>query len=187
MDCASGRPQDRQTLRLLDRPGPSWLGKHLDEINGALISEITKARRKQGVTDATIKRDLFALSSVMNIATDENYRDDDPVLPRLERIKERRDPIVLPRPEQVAKVIAMATGLFSKMIAAARATGARKGESAGASHLHLDRKAKRLTRSANATSCGSLTWSPSEALRSSSRYPRDPPMLPYSGTARAAL
>jgi hypothetical protein len=31
------------------------------------------------------------------------------------------------------------------MIAAARATGARQKELAGASHLHLDRKAKRLT------------------------------------------
>lgn len=120
-------------------------GKFLDEINAPLISDITKARRAKGVTDATIKRDLVALSSVMNFATDEGFREDNPVLPRLKRIKERRDPIVLPRAEDVEKVIARAPGLFAKMIAAARATGARQEELAGAKHLHLDRKAKRLT------------------------------------------
>ena len=124
---------------------PFVAGKYLDEINGGLISEITKTRRRQGVTDATIKRDLVALSSVANFAVDEGYREDNPVLPRLKRIKERRDPIHLPRPEDIAKVIARAPGLFSAMVAAARATGARQEELAGASHLNLDRKAKRLT------------------------------------------
>jgi integrase/recombinase XerD len=124
---------------------PFVADKHLDEINSALMSEITRARRKQGVTEATIKRDLVALSSVMNFCIDEGHQEANTVLPRLKRIKERRDPIVLPRPEDVEKVIARAPGLFSKMIAAARATGARQEELAGACHLHLDRKAKRLT------------------------------------------
>src|SRR5260370_5437867 len=110
-------------------------GKYLDEINGALISEITRTRRKQGVTDATIKRDLVALSSVANFAVDEGYREDNPVLPRLKRIKERRDPIVLPRPHDVAKVVARAPGLFAALIVAARATGARQEELAAALHL----------------------------------------------------
>ena len=132
--------------------------KYLDEINGPLISEITKTRRKQGVTDATVKRDLVALSSVMNFATDEGYREDNPVLPRLKRIKERRDPIVLPRPEDVAKVIARAPGLFSKMIAAARATGARQEELAGALHLSTSTGRRSVSRwSASATSCVSST------------------------------
>lgn len=124
---------------------PFLAGRELDEINGALISEIARARRKAGVTEATIKRDLVALSSVMNFSVDEGHQEANTVLPRLKRIKERRDPIVLPRPEDVAKVIARAPGLFATMIAAARATGCRQEELAGAVHGSLDRAAKRLT------------------------------------------
>ncbi len=124
---------------------PFLAGKYADEVGGALISEVIRARRKQGVTDATIKRDLVALSSVMNFAVDEGYREANPVLPRLKRIKERRDPIVLPRPEDVAKVIARAPGLFSILIAAAWATGCRQEELAAGLRRHLDLKAKRLT------------------------------------------
>jgi integrase/recombinase XerD len=60
------------------------------------------------VTEAAIKRDLVALSCVMNFCIDEGHQEANTVLPRLKRIKERRDPIVLPRPEDVAKVIARA-------------------------------------------------------------------------------
>ena len=52
---------------------------------------------------------VVALSSVANFAIDEGYWEENPVLPRL--IKERHNPIVLPRPEDVAKVIARAPGL----------------------------------------------------------------------------
>jgi integrase/recombinase XerD len=124
---------------------PFLVDKHLDEIDRKLFAEIEQGRRVKGVTNATIKRDLVALSSVLNFCLDKGWRDDNPVLPRLKRIKERRDPIVLPRPEDVAKVIARAPGLFANLIAAARATGARQEELAGAKHLHLDRKAQRLT------------------------------------------
>jgi integrase/recombinase XerD len=124
---------------------PFVAGKYLDEIDGALVAEIVNARRKHGVTEATIKRNLVALSSVCNFAIDQAYWEKNPVLPRLKRIKERRDPTVLPRPEDVAKVIARAPGLFAALIAAARATGARQEELAGAKHSYLDRRGKRLT------------------------------------------
>jgi integrase/recombinase XerD len=124
---------------------PFIAGKHLDEIDGALVAEIVNARRKHGVTEATIKRNLVALSSVCNFAIDQTYWEKNPVLPRLKRIKERRDPIVLPRLEDVEKVIARAPGLFGSLIAAARVTGARQEELAGARHSYLDRKGKRLT------------------------------------------
>lgn len=121
-------------------------GKYLDEIDGRLIADIIRGRRAaDGVTDATIKRDLVALSSIMNFAVDEGMREDNPVLPRLKRVKERRDPIILPRPCDVDKVIARAPGLLAVMISAARATGARQKELMNALHRHLDRKGKRLT------------------------------------------
>jgi integrase/recombinase XerD len=98
----------------------------------ATTSAQGQIRRKQGVTDATIKRNLIALSSVANFAIDEGYWEENPVLPRLKRNKEHRDPIILPRPEDLDKVIAQAPGRFANMNAAARATSARQKELAGA-------------------------------------------------------
>src|SRR5436305_44899 len=40
-------------------------GKFIDQINGLLIADMIKGRRKDGLSVATIKRDLVALSSVM--------------------------------------------------------------------------------------------------------------------------
>ena len=46
-----------------------WLdGRALPDIDGRLVAEIIRERQKAGVTNATIKRDLGALSSVMNYA-----------------------------------------------------------------------------------------------------------------------
>jgi hypothetical protein len=51
-----------------------WLeGKRLPEINGRLIAEIVRDRTAAGVTNATIKRDLVAVSSVMNYAIDQGW------------------------------------------------------------------------------------------------------------------
>lgn len=120
-------------------------GKYLDEINGPLTADIIRGRRAQGVTDATIKRDLIALSSVMNFTIDQGWQESNPVLPRLGRIKERRDPIMLPRRVDIDKVITRAPGLFANMAAAALATGCRQEELADSRHSRLDRKAGRLT------------------------------------------
>jgi integrase/recombinase XerD len=72
-------------------------GRGLTDVTPQLIAEIVRKRQGDGVTIATIKRDLVALSSVMNYAIDENWVESNPVLPRLSRLKERRDPIVLLR------------------------------------------------------------------------------------------
>src|SRR5262249_60353997 len=46
-----------------------WLdGRGLAEIDGPLVATIIRERQKAGVTNATIKRDLGALSSIMNFA-----------------------------------------------------------------------------------------------------------------------
>lgn len=128
------------------RLAPHLEGKHLDEVNGKFIAEIIRIRQSvDNVTNATIKRDLGALSSVMNFAIDQGWREDNPVLPRLRRVKERRDPISLPRPEDVAKVVARAPGMFKDLILAARATGCRQSELANARRSQLDLRAKTLT------------------------------------------
>src|SRR5688500_16714973 len=46
-----------------------WLdGKRLSDIDGRLVADMIRARAAAGVTNATIKRDLVALSSVVNYA-----------------------------------------------------------------------------------------------------------------------
>jgi len=120
-------------------------GVYLDEIDGALVAEIIRQRRSHNVTDATIRRDLVALSSVIGFAVDQEWRDDNPVLARMARLKERRDPIVLPETADILRVIDAAPGMFAQMIRAAWLTGARENELATAKRTQLDHARKQLT------------------------------------------
>jgi site-specific recombinase XerD len=106
-NCAkSGRTRTVKSYSsALEHLAPRIGGKHVEEVTGKLIEEIVTARRHEGVTDAAIKRKQVALSSVIDYAIDEGYTAGNPVLPRLKRIKEDRDPILLPRREDVEKVI----------------------------------------------------------------------------------
>ncbi len=141
---------------------PYLSGLYLDEIDKRKIADIVEARRRPyvpagkkkaiRVTDATIKRDLTALSSVMDFAVDQEWRDTNPVLEwlrpqmrRKSRIKERRDPIILPSLADVERVAARAPGLFSTLIRAALVTGCRLDELVSARRSHLDHKARQLT------------------------------------------
>ena len=51
-------------------------GKTLDQIKSASLSEFETARRSEGVTAGTIRRDLACLSSIMTSATDWEWIDD---------------------------------------------------------------------------------------------------------------
>lgn len=103
-------------------------------------------------TIATVKRDLTALSSVFDFCIDETWMASNPVRDwlnpagrRKSRLKERRDPIVLPEPAHIRMVIEAAPGLFRKMIEAALLTGAREDELGKAQRQHFDRERRQLT------------------------------------------
>jgi integrase/recombinase XerD len=129
----------------LDQMRP-WLdGKGLGEIDNRLVAEIVRARSAAGVTNATIKRDLVALSSVINYAIDQGWRDDNPVLPRMRRIKEKREPIVLPHHAHVDLVIARCPGMVADIVRAAIATGARQDELLKARREHIDHDRRQMT------------------------------------------
>jgi integrase/recombinase XerD len=94
----------------------------VDEIDKQTISDIIRDRRAQGVTTATIRRDLTALSQFLEYAIDEGWRGDDesnPALRRMKKLKERREPIVLPLTEDIDYVIGRAPGNFGRLIEAA--------------------------------------------------------------------
>ncbi len=125
-----------------------WLKTlYIDEIDKETVSTIVRERRTQGVTTATIRRDLTALSSVIEFAIDEGWRHDEsnPAERRQRKLKERREPIVLPLAEDIAFVIDRAPGNFARMIEAARDTGCRQDELAKAERRLLDRDRRQLT------------------------------------------
>lgn len=118
---------------------------YLDEIKGELISEIITKRRERAVTTATIRRDLVALSSVLGFAVDRGWRQDNPVLPRLKRLRETRDPIALPDHDHIAMVVKRLPGLLKGLTMAALKTGCRQDELVGAERRNLDFARKQLT------------------------------------------
>jgi integrase/recombinase XerD len=120
-------------------------GRKLADIDGRLVSEIIRARTAGGVTNATIKRDLVALSSVIDFAIDQGWREDNPVVVRMKRIKERRDPITLPRQQDIALVVERAPGMIKDLIRIAMVTGARQDELLRARRSDVDHERQQLT------------------------------------------
>lgn len=129
----------------LDQMAPFLDGKSMPEVNCRLVAEIVRARSATGVTNATIKRDLVALSSVLNYAIDQGWREDNPVLPRMGRIKERRDPIEPPHRTHVDLVIARCPGMIADLVRAAIATGAREDELLKSRREHIDHERRQMT------------------------------------------
>jgi integrase/recombinase XerD len=129
----------------LDQVAP-WLdGIRVSECDGRLIAEIIRGRAADGVSNATIKRDLVAVSSVINYAIDQGWLESNPVLARMRRIEERRDPIALPRPEDIALVAERAPGMVKALVRAAMATGARQDELLHARRDDVDHDRRQLT------------------------------------------
>jgi integrase/recombinase XerD len=125
-----------------------WLdGKEVQRIDAELIRSIVRDRAKQGATNATIRRDLTALSSVLDSAIDEEWIADNPAHSfDRRRLKERREPIVLPDDASIAAVLALESR-FVDLAAFARETGMREEEIASLRHdqVDADRMAVSLT------------------------------------------
>jgi integrase/recombinase XerD len=142
---------------------PHLDGIYLDEIDKKLIDSIVDARRNvpyvpKGkkmpikVSVATVKRDLTALSSVFDFCVDQEWMSGNPAMEWLKpghrkksRLKERRDPIVLPDPTHIEMVITKAPGLFADMIRAAVKTGARLDELGKSERSHFDSTRRQFT------------------------------------------
>jgi integrase/recombinase XerD len=100
-------------------------------IDAAVLRDLVKARRINGATTATIRRDLTAISAVLKHAADEDWMEDvNPTLAVRSRrnMRERRDPITLPRDEDIAAVMAATPSRFRDAIEFARETGMRQEE-----------------------------------------------------------
>ncbi|MCJ2127685.1 tyrosine-type recombinase/integrase [Methylobacterium sp. E-045] len=130
----------RRYLNSLKTIGPHLDGLFVDEISEDTVAAIIKARRTRKVTTATIRRDLTALSSVLSFAVDEKWRKGNPALEAMQsrRMKERRDPIVLPEDRDIAMAVERAPGNFKFLIQAALLTGCRQDELVTLERRHVD-------------------------------------------------
>jgi integrase/recombinase XerD len=121
-------------------------GLYLDEINGKVIGQIIEDRKLDEVTNATIRRDLTALSSVIDYAILVGKLETaNPVILKMKYLNERRDPIVLPSDDQINRVIQRAPGMIADIIKAAWLTGCRLNELVEAKRTQIDHDRKQLT------------------------------------------
>jgi integrase/recombinase XerD len=140
-----GAKTAKRYLVSLNQLAPYLDGRGLAEIDGRLVATIIRERQRAGVTNATIKRDLGALSSVMNFAILQGWIESNPVLPKLALVPERRDPIMLPSDRDITLVMERAPSMVGALIVAALKTGAREDELVKAKRVDLDHARKQLT------------------------------------------
>ena len=106
---------------------PYLEGRTLTDIDMRFLGGMVEGREKV-VTNATIKRDLVALSSLMNFALDKGWVEQNPVLIKLPRVKEGKHPIEPPRREDIDLALSRAPGMLGPLARLAMATGARLDE-----------------------------------------------------------
>lgn len=108
-----------------------WLGQmEIRKITRRTIADMVGGRKRSGVTNATINRDLTAVSRVMAACVAWEWRDDNPVdaFDRGSMTRERRDPVVLPPEEHIQAMINAASPMVGLMIQIYRFTGMREKE-----------------------------------------------------------
>lgn len=118
----------------------------VQRINGATIRSIVKARQAHGVSNATIQRDMAAMSSVLDYAVDQGLIERNPCREYDRRqIRHRKPPFVLPCPHSVAAVLASGPRPFADAVAFARETGMRAEEIFGLHRSQVDEKRECVT------------------------------------------
>lgn len=101
----------------------------IDEIDARTIAKVVAHRKAAKVTNATIKRDLTGVGSVLRFCCSKGWRTDNPARAYdRSMIRERRDPIVLPNPDDIDVLAARAGGNFGRAIKYAQYTGMRQEE-----------------------------------------------------------
>jgi integrase/recombinase XerD len=116
---------------------------YVDEITPRTIAQIG---RRAGVSNATRRRDITAVSVVLRWCASQNWREDNPAA-TWDRsvIKERRDPIVLPEPYDINCVAGTAPGNFANLIRFAQYTGMREEECASLERTQIDLRRAAIT------------------------------------------
>lgn len=117
---------------------------YLDQLTIRKIGELVTERRKVAQV-ATVRRDLTALSSLLGFAELEGWIESNPALSWQRRLRERREPIVLPAAANIDAVIERAPGMLSELVRIALATGCRLDELVSAKRSQFNAERRELT------------------------------------------
>jgi integrase/recombinase XerD len=129
----------RRYVTSLAQVRPKLDGKQVHAIDIALLKEIVRWRSKLGASNATIRRDMTAISSVLGHCVDEGWIEENPAhMMDRSRFKERKAKIILPRQESVTRVFAEG-GRLIDMAEFSLETGMRQEEVAGLERDRIDR------------------------------------------------
>ena len=133
----------KRYLVSLRQVAPLMDGLYIDQITPRTISGIA---RRSGITNATRRRDLTAVSMVLRWCSAHGWREDNPAR-TWDRsvIRERRDPIVLPSESEIDRVAAAAPENFANLIRFAQYTGLRQEEAASLTRNQARGNAIQLT------------------------------------------
>lgn len=113
----------------------------VEQVSVKTISEIVQWRQKNrpGLTNATVRRDLTAIASILVFAISRHWRTDNPAADYSRKsIKERRDPIVLPSDDDVDRLIATLPTMWQAALRFADATGMREMEVFSLRHADIE-------------------------------------------------
>lgn len=121
-----------------------FVSRYIDEIERSDIMEMRR-KRQEKVSNATVRRDLQALSSLLEFAEFNGWRQGNPAALVLKRTKERRDPILLPTEADYEFMLSRLSPTMKAITIAGRATGARIGELAYVKRTDLDARGRTLT------------------------------------------
>lgn len=120
-------------------------GKYVDQIDRKMIGDVA---RRPGVSNATRRRDLTALSSILNWCVGEQWLDHNVAGDWSRRhIPENREPIALPSVEDIDAIVDVAPKNFAALLRCLQFTGMRREEAASLewSQVDFDRSAINLT------------------------------------------
>lgn len=119
---------------------PLFRELYIDQIDKRKVSKVVSERKRQGATNATIKRDLTAMSRVLSACCAWGWREDNPARD-FDRsiIREKRDPIALPQEKDIDAVIARCPGNFARLCRFAQFTGMRQEEIGALERSHIRR------------------------------------------------
>lgn len=113
----------------------------LDEIDKRALAKIAT---RPGVTNATRKRDLTAVSVILNAAEARGWIEDVPAYSR-RRLRERSAPLILPTAAEVDRLVRHLSPMLGRLVRLLERTGMRLEEAGGLQWSNVDLRRKTIT------------------------------------------
>lgn len=124
-----GRSTARRYATSLKQCKPYLTCVDISAVDGKTIQHLINQRRQvDKATPATVRRDLTAISRVLEYAEALGWREGNPTLSKRKLLRERREPIVLPTFSDISAMIKASSPRFAALISAAVLTGCRQDE-----------------------------------------------------------